>query len=151
MTSRTASISFSTPFAKDATRLFLAVSSQSSTLLAVLERIMDWKSPMASRAAAKHNSISAATGVRWQKRLEETGSTEQNVIGRPKSAGKLGPCSDAIIAKVKAQPNITMPDLAAWLLSEHGVSADPSILSKLLCRAGFTYKKNALGGGERTR
>ena len=53
--------------------------------------------------------------------------------------------------KVEAQPDITMPDLAAWLNAQHGMSADPSNLSKLLCRAGFTFKKNADGSGARTR
>ena len=103
------------------------------------------------RAAAEQYAVSAATAVRWQKRLDETGSTEPDVIGRPKGTGKLGPYSDAIIAKVEAQPDITMPDLAAWLLSEHGVGVDPSNLSKLLCGAGFTFKKNSAGIGERTR
>jgi len=50
----------------------------------------------------------------------------------------LGPYQNAIIAKVDAQPDITMPDLATWLEEHHGVKADPSNLSKLLCRAGFT-------------
>jgi hypothetical protein len=45
---------------------------------------------------------------------------------------------------VKAKPDITMPTLAAWLEAEHGVQADPSNLSKLLCREGFTYKKTLL-------
>jgi transposase len=43
-----------------------------------------------------------------------------------------------------------MPDLATWLEAHHGVSADPSNLSKLLCRAGFTYKKTLLAA-ERER
>ena len=47
--------------------------------------------------------------------------------------------------------DITMPDLAAWLLAEHGVPVDPSNLSKLLCKAGFSYKKNTAGSGARTR
>lgn len=62
-------------------------------------------------------------------------------MGRPKGSGKLGPYRETVIAKVRSQPDITMPDRAAWLLSEHGVGADPSTLSKLLCRAGFSYKK----------
>lgn len=103
------------------------------------------------RAAAAQFAISAATAVRLQKRLEETGSVEPDRMGRPKGSGKLGPYREMIIAKVEDQPDITMPDLAAWLQSEHGVSADPSNLSKLLCRAGFSYKKNAAGGGTRTR
>lgn len=37
-----------------------------------------------------------------------------------------------------------MPDLAAWLDANHGVTADPSNLSKLLCREGFSYKKTLL-------
>lgn len=103
------------------------------------------------RAAAEQFAVSAATAVRWQKRLEETGSSEPDVMGRPKGSGKLGPYRDAIIAKVETQPDITMPDLAGWLVAEHGVTTDPSNLSRLLCRAGFTYKKNAAGSGERTR
>jgi hypothetical protein len=34
-----------------------------------------------------------------------------------------------------------MPELARVLLAEHGVTADPSTLSNMLCAAGFTYKK----------
>ena len=93
------------------------------------------------RAAAEQFAISAATAVRLQKRLEETGSVEPARMGRPKGSGKLGPYRDVIIARVEAQPDITMPDLAAWLEANHGVMADPSNLSKLLCRAGFSYKK----------
>lgn len=103
------------------------------------------------RAAAAQFAISAATAVRLQKRFETTGSIEADAVGRPAGSGKLGPYQDMIIARVEAQPDITMPDLAAWLLDEYGVSIDPSNLSKFLCRAGFSYKKNAAGGGERTR
>jgi transposase len=89
--------------------------------------------------------------VRLKQRLDRTGSIEPSRRGRPRDSGKLGPWRDAIIAKVEAQPDITMPDLAAWLAAQHGVSADPSNLSKLLCRAGFTFKKNADGSRTRTR
>jgi transposase len=103
------------------------------------------------RGAAEQFSISAATAVRLQKRLETTGSVAADAMGRPVGSGKLGPYRDRIVAKVEEQPDITMPDLAAWLLSQHGMKADPSNLSKLLCRAGFSYKKNAAGLGARTR
>ena len=103
------------------------------------------------RAAAAQFSISAASAVRLQKRLEETGSLEPDRRGRPKGGGKLGALRDIIIARVEEQPDITMPDLAAWLLETREVQVDPSNLSKLLCRAGYSYKKNAAGGGTRTR
>jgi transposase len=83
--------------------------------------------------------------------MDRTGSIEPSRRGRRPDSGKLGPLRDAIIAKVQAQPDITMPDLATWLVARHDVSADPSNLSKLLCRAGFTFKKNADGSGTRTR
>jgi transposase len=58
---------------------------------------------------------------------------------------------DYLIAVVEAVPDITMPELAARLQSERGVPAANASLSKLLCRAGFTYKKTADGVGVRTR
>ncbi len=102
------------------------------------------------RAAAAQFQVSAATAVRFQQRLERTGSLEPSRRGRPPGGGKLGPYRERIVAKVEAQPDITMPDLAAWLLAEHGVSVDPSNLSKLLCKAGFSYKKTLLAA-ERKR
>ena len=103
------------------------------------------------RAVAAQFEVAPSTAVRVQARYAATGSVAPAKQGRLKGSGKLGPFQEAIIDKVKAQPDITMPDLAIWLEAEHGVTADPSNLSKLLCRAGFSYKKNAAGPGERTR
>jgi hypothetical protein len=44
-----------------------------------------------------------------------------------------------------------MPELARVLQAEHDVTADASPLSKLLCAAGFTYKKKALLAEEQER
>jgi transposase len=116
------------------------------------QRIVDAISQGRSRrGAAADFRVSAATAVRLKQRLDQTGSIEPSPQGRPRDSGKLGPFRAVIIAKVEAQPDITMPDLAAWLDAEHGVSADPSNLSKLLCRAGFSFKKNTDGRGARTR
>lgn len=102
------------------------------------------------RAVAAQFEVAPSTVVKLQARLAATGSIEPARQGRPKGSGKLGPFRDAIIEKVTSQPDITMPDLAVWLEAEHGVNVDPSSLSKLLCRAGFSYKKNASGIGERS-
>ena len=96
------------------------------------------------RAVAAQFEVAPSTAVRVQARYAATGSVAPAKQGRPKGSGKLGPFQEAIIDKVKAQPDITMPDLAIWLEAEHGVTADPSNLSKLLCRAGFSYKKTLL-------
>jgi transposase len=56
-----------------------------------------------------------------------------------------------LVAAVEATPDLTMPELAARLLAERGVLAAEASISRLLCRAGFTYKKTADGIGMRTR
>lgn len=103
------------------------------------------------RAVAARFEVAPSTAVRVQARYAATGSVEPAKQGRPQGSGKLAPYREVLIEKVKAQPDITMPDLAVWLEADHGVTADPSNLSKLLCKAGFSYKKNAAGLGERTR
>ena len=69
----------------------------------------------------------------------QAGSVEPAQEGRPQGSGKLAPYREVLIEPVKAKPDITMPDLAVWLEAEHGVTLDPSNLSKLLCKAGFSY------------
>jgi len=103
------------------------------------------------REVAAQFEVAPSTAVRVQQRYERTGSVEPAKQGRPRGSGKLGAHGEAIVAKVKDQPDITMPDLACWLEESHGVRVDPSNLSKFLCKAGFSYKKNAAGLGERTR
>ena len=103
------------------------------------------------RAIAERFDVAPSTAVRLQARYRATGSIAPDKQGRPRNSGKLGPYRALLIAKVEAQPDITMPELANWLEHQHGVTADPSNLSKLLCRAGFTFKKNAAGSRERTR
>jgi transposase len=116
------------------------------------QRIVDAiASGKSRRAAAADFKVSVATAVRLKQRLDRTGSIEPGRRGRRIDSGKLGPLRDLLIAKVQAQPDITMPELAAWLEQQHSVSVDPSNLSKLLCRSGFSFKKNADGGGTRTR
>ncbi len=84
-------------------------------------------------------------------RQRQSGSPAPARQGRPCGTGKLAPYERFLIQAVEKRPDITMPDLAARLWEEHGVSAAPATLSRLLCRRGFTYKKTADGRGVRTR
>ena len=63
----------------------------------------------------------------------------------------LVPYESFLIQTVEARPAITMPELAARLLEEHGVVAAPAMLSRFLCQCGFSYQKSPDGGGVRTR
>src|SRR3954465_13746974 len=103
------------------------------------------------RDAARHFRVSASCAVKLLKRADRTGSAEPAHRGRPRGSGKLTAHQAFLIGRVEAQPDITRPELAAALEAERGVIASPASLSRVLCQAGFTYKKTADGGGARTR
>jgi hypothetical protein len=84
--------------------------------------------------------------------VERTGgSPAARKQGRPAGKGPLADHLDYLVAAVEAKPDITMPELAGRLLAECGMSGAEWSLSRLLRRAGFTYKKTADGIGVRTR
>jgi transposase len=106
---------------------------------------------MSRRAAARHFAVSESSAVRWSGRAASEGSCAARRLGRPAGKGPLSDHLEYLIARVEAEPDITMPELAEWLMETRGISADPASLSRLLCRAGFTYKKTADGLGVRSR
>jgi transposase len=103
------------------------------------------------RAAARHFGVSDSCAIKLMQRKRYSGSLAPARQGRPPGSGKLVPYESFLIQTVEAKPAITMPELATRLLEEHGVVAAPAMLSRFLCRCGFTYKKTADGGGVRTR
>lgn len=105
------------------------------------------------RDAARHFGVSDSCAVKLVARVRETGSLLPGRQGRPPGGGKLAAHRDFLIACVQAKPDITMPELAAELLAARGVQVSPASLSRVLCQAGFTYKKSpdGLGAGARRR
>jgi transposase len=89
------------------------------------------------RSAAEDLSVSPSFSVKLVARHARTGSLDPAPQGRPAGTGKLG--------RVKEKPDITMPELAGELAARHGVEVDPASLSRFLCKAGFSYKKNFAG------
>ena len=90
------------------------------------------------RKMAERFEVAPSTAVRIQERYRTTGSVAPARQGRPEGSGKLGAYRRAIVDTVKAQPDITMRDLATWLQARHGVTVDPSTLSKLLRKENIT-------------
>jgi transposase len=103
------------------------------------------------RAAARRFAVSESSAIRWAERTAKEGSSAPRKQGRPFGKGPLADHLDFLVAAVEARPDITMPELAARLEAETGMVAHPASISRLLCRAGFTYKKTADGLGVRTR
>ena len=103
------------------------------------------------RGAARRFGVSDSCAVKLLARVGLTGSAEPARQGRPPGGGKLVAHREFLIEQVEARPDITMPELAARLKAEHGVTGSPASLSRVLCAAGFTYKKSPHGLGARTR
>lgn len=103
------------------------------------------------RSVAAQFAVAPSTVIRLVRHFERTGEEKPVKQGRPFGFGKLAPHMEAIISRVEQQPDITLPELAAVLKEERDVCVHPGHLSKVLCKAGFSYKKNTAGGGARTR
>ena len=103
------------------------------------------------RAAARHFDVSDSCAIKLMQRQRQFGSPAPARQGRPPGRGKLVPYESFLIQTVEAEPAITMPELAARLLTEHGIVAAPAMLSRFLCRHGCSSKKMPDGGGVRTR
>ena len=98
---------------------------------------------LSCREAARRLRISAASAVRIMQRRRLTGGVNAAPQGRPRHS-KLDAVSDWLKARVEAEPDITMPELADRLWQEYALTATPAMLSRhLIHRLGFTYKKIA--------
>jgi transposase len=106
---------------------------------------------LSRRQAAKQFAVSESCAIKLMQRYERTGSIEPARQGRPPGGGKLAPHVSFLIARVERQPDVTMPELARDLAAERGVLASPASISRVLCKAGYSYKKSPDGGGARAR
>jgi transposase len=93
-------------------------------------------------AAARRFGVSPSTAVRIAAQVKERGTLEPRRIGRPPGKGKLAPYVGFLVEIVEAVPDITLRELAEALEAEHGVTAHPSSISRVLTKAGVTYKKS---------
>jgi transposase len=109
------------------------------------------KAGSSRRAAAVRFGVSASCAVKLLDRVRETGSAAPGRRGRKVGSGKLERFKAELIDWVEATPDVTMPELAERLQRSYGVTVRPSSLSRLLCQAGWTYKKSADRAGDRTR
>ncbi|KFC69890.1 ISSpo6, transposase orf A [Bosea sp. LC85] len=102
------------------------------------------------RAAARHFGVSESFAVKLLQRVARLDTAQPARQGRPRGS-RLDGHGVYLVAQVEASPDITMPELAGRLAQATGMMVDPAVLSRFLCRLGFTYKKSADGVGMRTR
>ena len=93
---------------------------------------------LSGRAAAARLKLSAATGVRWKRKLHETGAIEPAPRGRPRGHGKLAP-HQAFLEELLAQDgDITLSELAGALEAATGVAAHAASIGRFLRKLGYT-------------
>ena len=109
------------------------------------------ESGQSRRAAARRYAVSASFAVKLADRVSRAGSAEPARQGRPPGGGKLARYVTALLDWVEAEPDITMPELAAKLEAEKDVVAHPASLSRVLLKAGLSFKKNTAGHRGRAR
>lgn len=94
------------------------------------------------RAAARLYEVSASTAVRLAAAQRERGDLAPKPQGRaPGTAGKLAAHRAFLLEIVRAEPDITLRELAGALSEAHGVRVQLSSLHRALRRAGQSYKK----------
>ena len=79
-------------------------------------------------------------------RREATGETEARPQ-RNRQTLKLEDHHAAIAAEVALRPDVTLDELRAWLLANHGITASLGLMHKTLARLGLTLKKVGARGG----
>jgi transposase len=95
-----------------------------------------------ARATGRVFCVSAATAVRFAAEYRTRGSVDAKRQGRPPGRfGKLAPHRDFLLDIVRAEPDITLKELASALAETEGVLVHLSSLHRALDRAGFSYKK----------
>ena len=97
---------------------------------------------LSGRAAAARLKLSAATGVRWLRKMREQGNVAPAAQGRPRGHGKLAPHRAFLEELVGQDGDITLPELAGALEAATEVIAHPASIGRFLRKLGYTYKKS---------
>lgn len=91
------------------------------------------------REAARVFGVSPSFVVKLMARRRRTGSLAASRRGGQR--GKLDSHRGFLVEALEAEPDQTMPELAAELLAQRGVTAAPASLPRFLIRIGLTRKK----------
>jgi transposase len=97
---------------------------------------------MSRRAAAARFGVAPSTAVELVREWKETGSCEARPQGGDRRSARIEAHSAQILALVKAEPDITLAEIAGHLLKVHGDRFVPSVVWRFFDRRAITFKKN---------
>ena len=104
---------------------------------------------MSRRAAAARFGVSGSSAIKWVERVERSGSRTAAKMGGYKRV-RLEPHRAFLEGLWAEKSDITLRVLCDRLLSERGVKADTSLMSRFLRRLGVTLKKRPSSRASRT-
>ena len=102
-----------------------------------------------AREASRRFAVSPSCSINLVRRWRETGGFEPGQVGGQKKR-KLSGWEDWLHAVMALEPDITLAELKCRLSSE-GVAISQQAINTTLRALGYSYKKNAAGGGTRSR
>src|SRR5262245_34188019 len=94
------------------------------------------------RAIADEYAIAPSTGVKWCKRMRETGSAAPAKFGGHRTC-TLAPHRDFVLAQVEEVPHLTLHKLKD-LLAARGIAVSHDTVWRFLRRQGRSFKKNRI-------
>lgn len=97
-------------------------------------------SGMSRRQAAALFEVGVSSAIRFAKRYEEEGTLA--IKPRPRRKRRLDAFGDDIRRWIAAQPDLTLAELSARLLTDHDLRAPTSTIDDWLKANKLTYKKN---------
>lgn len=103
------------------------------------------------REVARRFGVSPSFVIKLMQLVSASGSMSAAKRGRPFGHGKLAGVTDALITRVEALPDTTLAELAAWLAVTFNLHVHLFSVSRILRKAGFTYKKIPAGSGSWAR
>jgi transposase len=104
----------------------------------VVEEIAEGNS---RRGAARRFKVGVSSAIRWKKRLDETGSAAP-APRSGKSRSSLEPHAAWLLALIRAEPDLSLEELAQRTQSELGLKVSTSAVDRFVQRHDLSFKKN---------
>jgi transposase len=105
------------------------------------ERVCEAVSEGLSRhQAAARFKVSASSAIRWQARLEASGSVAPANFGGDRRSDRIEAEADFILAEIAARPDVTLVELQAKL-KDRGLSVGIGSIWRFFDRRRISFKK----------
>lgn len=93
------------------------------------------------RQAARRFEVGVSSAIRWVAQSRETGDVGPKPRGGPRRPSRIEPHGDLIMEWLEAEPDLTLPEIAAKLEDAVGYRPPPSVVHEFFKRRGVTRKK----------